>query len=105
MLLLLGLVMMVLAILIWVVERKVRFKVLRQRDIEVAETRVDIEIEAVFGVNREIESRIRLDRVQRRAIMVRCDVHHRHSLARCSRLVADRCGPDSLLCALGALGR
>ena len=71
MLLLLRLVMMILAILVWVVERKVRFKVLRQRDIEVTETSVDIEIEAVLGINREIESRIRLDRVQRRAIMMR----------------------------------
>jgi len=35
-----------------------------ERDIEIAETRVDIEVETMFGIYREIESRIGSDRVQ-----------------------------------------
>lgn len=49
-----------------VAERNTRIVLikLRERDIEIAEARVNIEVEAVFGIYREIESRVGSDRVQ-----------------------------------------
>lgn len=48
-----------------VTERNTRVLIkLRERDIEIAEARVDIEVEAVFGIYRKVESRIGSDRVQ-----------------------------------------
>ena len=46
-------------------ERNTRMLIkLWERDIEIAETRVDIEVETMFGIYREIESGIGSDRVQ-----------------------------------------
>jgi hypothetical protein len=59
------LLLMVSMLAVVVAERNTRVLIkLRERDIEIAEARVDIEVEAVFGIYRKVESRIGSDRVQ-----------------------------------------
>jgi hypothetical protein len=59
------LLLMVSMLAVVVTERNTRVLIkLRERDIEIAEARVDIEVEAVFGIYRKVESRIGSDRVQ-----------------------------------------
>lgn len=56
---------MVSMLAVVVAERNTRVLIkLRERDIEIAEARVDIEVEAMFGIYRKVESRIGSDRVQ-----------------------------------------